>query len=906
MPTLQGVGIRFDEEMSGKVTHVGEAGAVPIRFTAQVKVADLHDFMRVGEHRAGLEGTLDYAPLGSGLPMKDGVFYLFRPDPQTAQYKLIYRFGFDGSDGKAYTLYGEKTLRDDPGFDIVDDMTRLATTIYQGTPETGTVWASGEMRFLLKDLPSFVASMKVTGAKTPWTAIAARLAFLSFAYGTLRDEYLRKVDPVYDTQYENLAVQGTARCGATERPFFLVTGVHDRNFPWGDGEIFWDVLLLLGDGAGGWRRYAITDRVLSGLDVDVECGHGRYDGPVFEVSGTATSFTQMRKAAPGLTRCRVKLDLTFVPKEHERAGFPFRELSAHLPSWTTKLADVVHDVLPAAHPLGIWITPYTVDGLGGSFTLSRPGSPDETWTVVQATSFGEAERSTFRNVREPTLLYHYLCAIDPETRTDRVQIDARTMRNERIDWAKDHLDALVGALIGRMASAEVESDASGRRIRPLRGAVPDSSDVAERLVKLGPPLLQVDNDHFPTAIFQRNVVEVADRTGKKLLALEEDMRTLRLEPIGSSEKARVAAFHDADKFRALDRVLAETGFDSTIDAACGGRPRADFHVVIKPNFMFSYSKHDPSTFTDPGLVAHLARHLHDRGYTRVTVVEAQSSYGEYFTKRSVAEMAEYLGFDGKDAAGEKVYDVVDLTLDASVELDFGEPLGKHPVPLTWRDADFRISFAHNKTHAYAYYTLALKNVYGTLPMGAKFKEYHCKRGIYRTTLQWLKAFPVHFGLIDAYLSADGPFGVFADPLPNETHTMLGSRSLVALDWVGATKMGIDPLISQYMDLAVQQMGKPEIDFVGDASPYRPWLNVPPALTWFTHKVVDADYTAGNLFYAIMANMDSERFEFKDKNALILAARKLTKPLRDAFFVQTGERPSLANRAASWLQAKLGS
>ena len=51
---------------------------------------------------------------------------------------------------------------------------------------------------------------------------------------------------------------------------------------------------------------------------------------------------------------------------------------------------------------------------------------------------------------------------------------------------------------------------------------------------------------------------------------------------------------------------------------------------------------------------------------------------------------------------------------------------------------------------------------------------------------------------DGYLSSDGPFGVFAHPVPNETHTIIGGPDLVAVDWVGASKMGIDPLLSPAM------------------------------------------------------------------------------------------------------------
>jgi hypothetical protein len=64
-------------------------------------------------------------------------------------------------------------------------------------------------------------------------------------------------------------------------------------------------------------------------------------------------------------------------------------------------------------------------------------------------------------------------------------------------------------------------------------------------------------------------------------------------------------------------------------------------------------------------------------------------------------VAEYLGYVVDGSAG---YKLVDLTEDQYEERLLGPYLGRHRVPLTWRDADFRISFAKNKTHAYAYYT----------------------------------------------------------------------------------------------------------------------------------------------------------------------------------------------------------
>ncbi|MEJ2673553.1 MAG: DUF362 domain-containing protein, partial [Deltaproteobacteria bacterium] len=377
-------------------------------------------------------------------------------------------------------------------------------------------------------------------------------------------------------------------------------------------------------------------------------------------------------------------------------------------------------------------------------------------------------------------------------------------------------------------------------------------------VKLGQPLLEVNNDQFPTADFQRRIIAVKDPSGESCLAMEEDMELMRLEKENSDETVTVAAIRDPDKLKALDSVLETTGFLDLVNRKwqASGKSKAEFAIVIKPNFMFSYNKSDPTTFTDPELVRHLVEVLKTQGgYENLTVVEAQSTYGEFFNNRRVLEVAEYLGYAIDGSAG---YKLVDLTEDASEEQNLGTYLGPHPVPLTWKNADFRISFAKNKTHAYAYYTLTLKNVYGALPLANKFKEYHHQRDIYHTTMEYLQAFPVDFGIIDAHLSADGPFGVFADPEPNVTETIIGGENLVAVDWVGASKMGLDPKISPYMELAVKALGKPEINLVGDRNPYRPWLNVPVALTLLTNYGLDANYYFGNLIYMAGAYMDESQ------------------------------------------------
>ena len=481
-----------------------------------------------------------------------------------------------------------------------------------------------------------------------------------------------------------------------------------------------------------------------------------------------------------------------------------------------------------------------------------------------------------------------------------MQILSRTLRNEKELWVKDRLDAVLGAAVSRTASAEMRIANGSLTVTPLPPAGTPARR-AEPLRKIGAPLVEVNNDQFPTAVFQRRIVEVRHANGARSLALEEDMRALRLEAVNSSRRTTVAAISGDDKFRTLDSVLEACTFYSVVEERLRttGKDRAAFSIAIKPNFMFSYDKRDRSTYTDPELVGQLVQRLRQRGFASIRVVEAQSTYGEFFDKRTVKEMAEYLGYDGSG------YEIVDMTLDAYEQRNLGPHLGVHPVSSAWRDADFRISFAKNKTHSYAYYTLTLKNMYGALPLANKFREYHCGRGIYESAMDYLAAFPLHFCLIDGWLSADGPFGVFADPAPNETHTIVGGADPVAVDWIGASKMGLDPMLSKFMRLAVESFGKPEIVFTGDANPYRPWLNVPPIVSFAAHKGMDAEYHFGNLLYAISAQMDETHFRHKNNAWYIRLLRSLTVPMRRAVFVRSGETPSLPNRFLSWLFYRLG-
>ena len=830
MSILEGVGRQFEESMSGymgvdetdpgKGAEIGKDRATPIRFDVQIFITDLSRFLKVSEQQAELSGTVTFEPLGGTFTIRDGRFSLFTLDPATGIRQMVYAFKFTVADGQMYFLYGHKEIHDDRGqMDLIEDMTRLFTTIYRGDDDQAPVYGAGELYFKLLDAPSMMASMKVVGAASIWQKVAAYTAFASFAYGALRDEYLKDVRLFYNTQYEILVLSGVLQGGEGPKSFFLVSGVHDKGFPWGDGETFWDVMLAIEDGNGDYTKYCITDRVLEGLHLDVERGTYRYRGPLFALdTGHSASFSEMRSGAEHLTECEADFEIDFEAEPYETVSFAFEVSEKLARRLSAPLAKKLHQVLPAEHPLGVQITPHTVIVRQGNLVIEKPGgntgeaTASEKLRIDADQTFGEAELSTFRNIKEPTMLYGYICAVRIFSHTARVQIYTSTLRDEREQWVKDQLDAFLGSIVSRTASREILMEGGGLKVRQL-GRQGEETAEGNLFVKRGAPIIEINNDHFPTAVFQRCIIAVRDPSGEECLALEEDMELMRLEPKNSNKKVTVASIkNEESKFAALDEVLDETGFDALVEEqlAATGKTKADFSIVIKPNFMFAYNKRDRTTFTDPELVGHLVKRLRAADFERMAVVEAQSTYGEYYDKRSVQEMAQYLGFDGANG-----YEIIDMTKDALDRQEFGPHLGDHPVSRSWRDADFRISFAKNKTHAYAYYTLTLKNIYGALPLANKFKEYHCDRDIYHTTIEYLTAFPVHFGLVDAYLSADGPFGIFADTRPNQTYTIIGGADLVAVDWVAASKMGIDPMISKYMRLAVKTFGKPEIHLIGD-------------------------------------------------------------------------------------------
>jgi uncharacterized protein (DUF362 family) len=286
----------------------------------------------------------------------------------------------------------------------------------------------------------------------------------------------------------------------------------------------------------------------------------------------------------------------------------------------------------------------------------------------------------------------------------------------------------------------------------------------------------------------------------------------------------VAIARGEDKFKLLEEVANQAGFWGHLDAAWqkSGKPKEHFHIAIKPNLMIFMNRQVPEIATEPALVEHLVRLLQEHGYSHIKVVEAQNTMNNWVRNRSVANVARVAGYTGQG------YQIVDLTLEKvrHVYKVRGLPDWKNWVGRTWKEADYRIDFAKFKTQLDNYFTLCLKNEFGTLPLANKYWHYHTRLPYWACALYTLVNFPVHFGFIDAYRASDGTAGFAVQYNPKLLKMILASENLIALDLVGAKLMGIDAWDAPLPRFVMQHLGEPAYTVIGDATPIEEWENVP--------------------------------------------------------------------------------
>jgi len=195
-------GITFKEKMAGGFAlgqrepeagrEAGKRAGTKLAMHATVTVDDIQRFVADPQHQGGLAGTIDFPPLGQGIPAHDGVFNLFSPTEAPRLKLMIYEMAFE-RDGKQYYLAGKKEVRDDPGFDLWKDTTTLFTRLHEGTGKSGPVVGSGILTLGVADLIKLLSTVRATGTDSVKEKTEVISTFGRFFLGELWDSYVRHV-----------------------------------------------------------------------------------------------------------------------------------------------------------------------------------------------------------------------------------------------------------------------------------------------------------------------------------------------------------------------------------------------------------------------------------------------------------------------------------------------------------------------------------------------------------------------------------------------------------------------------------------------------------------------------------------------------------------------------------------
>jgi uncharacterized protein (DUF362 family) len=270
----------------------------------------------------------------------------------------------------------------------------------------------------------------------------------------------------------------------------------------------------------------------------------------------------------------------------------------------------------------------------------------------------------------------------------------------------------------------------------------------------------------------------------------------------------VGVTHGGKKLKAFHDLLQQTNFKSHLEKQYNqsNKSRNEFLIAIKPNMMVYVNPKDHHVVvTDKILVEALVDYIQTLGFTNIALVEAQNDVGRMFKNHNVPFIARQIGYRPNGR-----YQIVDLTRESVRHkyhyLDSAGQLKtwKHTVGKTWRDADYRISFAKCKTHEHDYMTLAVKNIYGCFPDPKKVCLYHIRSEVWDVTGRSFRNFPVHFAFVDAWVASDG-FQGYKIPSPRALEMLFGGTDAVAVDMEVFKRAGLDPLKSHILRQVVKQL-----------------------------------------------------------------------------------------------------
>jgi uncharacterized protein (DUF362 family) len=283
---------------------------------------------------------------------------------------------------------------------------------------------------------------------------------------------------------------------------------------------------------------------------------------------------------------------------------------------------------------------------------------------------------------------------------------------------------------------------------------------------------------------------------------------------------------DADKLRNLDELMSESGFFAVVEEKCNKIGKESCKIKVKPNISAA-TQVSYKYYTDPALVDHVVGRLKERGYTNVEIVESATGFSMAFPSHIPDKIAVKIGYKNP---------VVNLSRDEIVTVRYKK--GSTGISKRMVEADVIIDMPKLKNHQLQYFTGALKNMYGSLPVVDKYAAYHHEKSglnVEDVTVLVNHATPVDFVIGDMIHGIDGneepvkaiPTGEFF-----EANLLMASRDPFYLDKVVEAKTGHEENESPILKATATFRGDTSTDDIpikgGDLSKIKGWKRVAPS------------------------------------------------------------------------------
>jgi predicted acylesterase/phospholipase RssA len=164
----------------------GMAQGTTLAMHASIMIHDFDRFLNVPDHPGGLTGTIDFSPIGVGMPAGTGVFNLFKPDAAEHLKLFVYELQFEHG-GKSYYLAGRKNVHE--GGNPLKETTTLYTYLHDGRDASGPIIGAGILTLHLQNLVRMLGTIRVLKARSKSDELAALERFGKFFLGDLWASY---------------------------------------------------------------------------------------------------------------------------------------------------------------------------------------------------------------------------------------------------------------------------------------------------------------------------------------------------------------------------------------------------------------------------------------------------------------------------------------------------------------------------------------------------------------------------------------------------------------------------------------------------------------------------------------------------------------------------------------------